>query len=168
SVAPLREEAVGEARRQLAGLLGDPTAAKWTWRSVADYLGAIEQTQPGPNLAYLVPHGTLRAFVMGSEARPPTPSELAAMERELERALSQGAIGISTGLIYPPCCSADRAELVALARVTARHRGPLVVHMRSESDYIVDAIGEMVEVGRASGCAIHISHWKIAGRENFA
>src|SRR5262249_50843024 len=94
--------------------------------------------------------------------------ELAAMEQELDRALTQGAIGISTGLIYPPCCYAERAELVALAGVVARHGGPFVVHMRSESDYILDAIAEMVEVGRASGCAIHISHWKIAGPENFA
>jgi N-acyl-D-amino-acid deacylase len=165
SVAPVRT--VADTRRQLSGLLGDPRAAKWDWETVADYLEALRRLQPAPNVAYLVPHGTLRAYVMGSEARAPSDDELDRMCRVLDESLAAGAIGLSTGLIYPPCCYAERAELVALGKITARRGGPLVVHMRSESDYIVDAIGEMVDVGRKSGCAIHISHWKIAGAENF-
>src|SRR5262249_18605530 len=88
SVAPIRAEQVADARRQLAGLLADPKAAPWSWSSVADYLGAIVEAQPGPSVSYLVPHGTLRAFVMGQAARAPTADELAAMEQELDRALT--------------------------------------------------------------------------------
>ena len=117
--------------------------------------------------AYLVPHGALRTFVMGSEARPPKPDELDRMVHELDAALTEGAIGLSTGLIYPPCCYAEREELVALAQVAGRHKGPVVVHLRSESDYILEAVDEMVDVCRRGGCALHISHWEIAGRENF-
>jgi N-acyl-D-amino-acid deacylase len=167
SVAPVREDDVPAARQQLAGLLGNPSAAPWSWRRVADYLGALAALRPAPNVAYLVPHGTLRAFVMGAEARPPSEEERAAMMIELDRGLREGALGLSTGLIYPPCCYAEREELVSLGRVCARHRAPIVVHMRSESDHILAAIDEMLDVGRTSGCAVHISHWKIAGRSNF-
>ena len=168
SVAPVRPDAVAETRRQLAGLLGDPDAAPWSWESTGEYLAALSAARTAPNVAYLVPHGTLRAYVMGPAARPPTADELERMERLLDETLAKHAIGLSTGLIYPPCCYAGRDELLALARVVARHEAPLVAHMRSESDQILAAIAEMVEIGRAAGCRIHISHWKIAGRENFA
>ena len=168
SVAPVRKATgVADTRKQLSGLLGDPRGAAWDWETVADYLVALERLHPAPNVAYLVPHGTLRAYVMGSEARPPTDAELALMCRVLDESLAAGAVGLSTGLIYPPCCYAERAELIALGEVAHRRGGPLVVHMRSESDLILDAIAEMVEVGLKSGCAIHISHWKVAGAENF-
>jgi N-acyl-D-amino-acid deacylase len=167
SVAPVRPDAVREAQRQLAGLLG--TADGWRWESVGEYLRAARGATDGvgPRLEYLVPHGTLRAYVMGAEARPPTEAELDRMQSELARGLADGACGMSTGLIYPPCCYAERDELTALARVLGRTARPLVVHMRSESDFIMEAIEEMVAVGRSSGAPIHISHWKIAGQDNF-
>lgn len=167
SVAPMRKERVDEARRSLAGLLGNPREAGWRWESVGDYLAALAEVRPAPNVSYLVPHGTLRAWVMGAEDRAPTPGELDAMCQALERGLGEGALGMSTGLIYPPCCYAKTDELVALGRVLAKYRAPLVVHMRSESDEILAAVDEMMEVGGRSGCPVHISHFKIAGRDNF-
>lgn len=169
SVAPVRRgSGAAETKKQMKGLLGDAKQASWAWESVADYLGALREARPSPNMAYLVPHGTLRAYVMGADNRAPSTDELRDMEAVLAASLDAGAIGLSTGLIYPPCCYAERAELAALAKVAASRGGPLVVHMRSESDYILDAIAEMVDVGARSGCAIHISHWKIAGPVNFA
>jgi len=167
SVAPLRPEHEEEEKRKLAGLLGRPDI-KWTWSGMAEYLATLERAGPSPNVAMLVPHGAVRTFVMGPDDRDPTRDELTGMEQLLDRSLSEGAIGLSTGLIYPPCCYAKTPELVALGRVLAKHGGPFVVHMRSESDRILEAIDEMVSVGRESGCRIHISHWKIAGKENFA
>jgi N-acyl-D-amino-acid deacylase len=70
-------------------------------------------------------------------------------------------------LIYPPCCFAETSELIELCRTVAEHDGIFVVHMRSESDYIEDAVAEMIAVGKASGVRVHISHFKIAGRENW-
>ena len=169
SVAPVRRgSGAAETKKQMKGLLGDAKAASWAWESVGDYLGALREAKTAPNMAYLVPHGTLRAYVMGADNRAPTADELRDMEAVLAASLDAGAIGLSTGLIYPPCCYAERAELTTLAKVAASRGGPLVVHMRSESDFILDAIAEMVDVGARAGCAIHISHWKIAGPVNFA
>jgi N-acyl-D-amino-acid deacylase len=90
------------------------------------------------------------------------------MQEIIRQAMREGAFGLSTGLIYPPCCFADTAELIELARAVAEFDGIFVAHIRNESDYIEDAIAEMIEVGRRSGARIHISHFKVAGRENWA
>jgi N-acyl-D-amino-acid deacylase len=166
SVAPVRDDDVGAVRKQLAGLLGDPDIAR-DWRSVADYLALLDRGA-GLNLAYLVPHGAVRAGAMGLGARKPDGGELERMCGLVARAMDEGALGLSTGLIYPPCCYADTDELVALCRVVAQKNGVFVVHMRSESDYIVDALDEMIDVGRRSGVHVHISHFKIAGRDNWS
>jgi N-acyl-D-amino-acid deacylase len=168
SVAPVRPHDLGETRRALAGLLGDHPEEAWSWERVRDYLKVLEAARPAISLAYLVPHGTLRAYVMGRDNRAPTRSELQKMTAELGRGLEEGALGLSTGLIYPPCCYADTDELVALGQVLAPRKAPLVAHMRSESDLIERAIDEMMEVGLRSRCPVHISHFKIAGKENFS
>lgn len=166
SVAPVREEDVGAVRKQLAGLLGDPDLPR-DWRSVADFLSLLDRGA-GLNLAYLVPHGAVRAGAMGLGARKPDAAELGRMVAILERAMDEGALGLSTGLIYPPCCYADTDELVALCTAVAKKNGVFVVHMRSESDHILAALDEMIDVGRRSGVHVHISHFKIAGRDNWA
>jgi N-acyl-D-amino-acid deacylase len=165
SVAPVRDEDVAHVKKQLAGLLGDPEVER-DWRSVADYLGLLDRGA-GLNLAYLVPHGAVRAGAMGLGARKPDAAELERMVALVARAMDEGAIGLSTGLIYPPCCYADTDELVALCTKVAQKGGVFVVHMRSESDYILDALDEMIDVGRRSGVHVHLSHFKIAGRDNW-
>jgi N-acyl-D-amino-acid deacylase len=165
SVAPVRAEDVEQVRRQLAGLLGDPDVER-PWRTVADYLAILDRGC-GLNLSYLVPHGAVRACAMGLEQRPPSPGELQQMVALVGQAMEEGALGLSTGLIYPPCCYGDADELVALNREVARRNGVFVVHMRSESDHILGAIDEMLDVSRRSGVHLHISHFKIAGRDNW-
>jgi N-acyl-D-amino-acid deacylase len=166
SVAPVRAEERSAAKRKLAGLLGD-FGVEWSWSRVGEYLERVSAARPASDFAYLTPHGALRQHVIGPEDRPLTPSELGQMQVLLGEALADGACGMSTGLIYPPCCYGDTAELIALGRVLAAGRVPLVVHMRSESDRILEAVDEMLTVGRESGCRIHISHLKIAGRQNW-
>jgi N-acyl-D-amino-acid deacylase len=166
SVAPVRDEDVTQVRAQLAGLLGDPDVAR-EWRSVADYLALLDRGA-ALHTAYLVPHGAARACAMGLEARAPTTDELTRMTAIVGQAMAEGALGLSTGLIYPPCCYADTDELTALCTEVARRDGMLVVHMRSESDRILEALDEMLTVGRRSGVHVHISHFKIAGRANWA
>lgn len=165
SVAPVRDEDVAQLRKQLAGLLGDPDVPR-DWRSVAEYLALLDRGA-GLNLAYLVPHGAVRAGAMGLGARKPDAGELERMVALVARAMDEGALGLSTGLIYPPCCYADRDELVALCAMVAKKGGVFVVHMRSESDHILDALDEMIDVGRRSGVHVHLSHFKIAGRDNW-
>ncbi|RGD55540.1 D-aminoacylase [Kitasatospora xanthocidica] len=116
------------------------------------------------HIASLVGHGTLRAGVMGFEDRPPTPEELAAMCDLLDRALAQGAAGLSTGLIYPPGVYADTEEIVALAKVAARHGKPYVTHLRDEMSQVEKALEEALEIAVRSGAALQVSHHKTAGR----
>jgi N-acyl-D-amino-acid deacylase len=165
SVAPVRDEDVEQVRKQLAGLLGDPDVPR-DWRSVADYLALLDRGA-AINLAYLVPHGAVRAGAMGLSARAPDAAELARMVALVRQAMDEGALGLSTGLIYPPCCYGDTDELVALCGAVAQKGGVFVVHMRSESDHILGALDEMIDVGRRSGVHVHLSHFKIAGRDNW-
>jgi N-acyl-D-amino-acid deacylase len=166
SVAPVKAAERAAWRQKLTGLLGDFGVA-WTWSSVAEYLDRVAAAKPAQDVAYLAPHGAIRQHVMGGEDRRATETETRALQGLLQTALDEGACGMSTGLIYPPCCYADTDELIALGKVLATSNRPLVVHMRSESDRILEAVAEMVRVARESGCAVHISHLKLAGRRNW-
>jgi N-acyl-D-amino-acid deacylase len=166
SVAPVKPAERAAWKQKLAGLLGD-FGVEWDWSTVGEYLQRVARARPAQDVAYLVPHGAIRQHVMGGEDRPASQSDLAAMQALLREGLEQGACGMSTGLIYPPCCYAETSELVALGTVLAAADRPLVVHMRSESDRLLEAVAEMVEVAERSGCPVHISHLKIAGRQNW-
>lgn len=167
SVAPVRRDDREQVARQLAGLDGR-TDDEWGWQTVAEYLSAIERAHPSIDCAYLIPHGAVRLHAMGMEDRLASRDETTRMQNLIREAMREGALGLSTGLIYPPCCFADTAELIELSKTVAEFDGIFVAHMRSESDYIEDAIAEMIEVGKRSGVRVHISHFKIAGRENWA
>lgn len=167
SVAPVRAEDRPQVERQLAGLLGR-LDREWDWQSVGEYLAAIARARPSLDCAYLVPHGAIRLWAMGMEDRPASRDELSSMQDLIRASMREGAVGLSTGLIYPPCCFADTSELIALCCAVAEFDGVFVAHMRSESDYLEDAVAEMIEVGRESGVRVHISHFKAAGRENWA
>jgi N-acyl-D-amino-acid deacylase len=166
SVAPVLRENQEQVGRQLAGLDGR-LDREWDWQTVDEYLSAIERARPALDCAYLIPHGAVRLQSMGMEDRLATRKEIAGMQDLIHRGISEGALGISTGLIYPPCCYADTAELIELSKAVAEHDGIFVAHMRSESDYIEDAVAEMIEVGKQARVRVHISHFKIAGRENW-
>lgn len=167
SVAPAKKSDQPQLEKQLAGLLGT-LGREWPWESVAEYLHALENAEPGVDCSYLVPHGAIRLMVMGMEDRPSTESERTRMSELLAQGMREGAFGMSTGLIYPPCCYSDTAELIDLCRTVSAFDGRFVVHMRSESDYIEDAVQEMIDIARASGVHVHISHFKAAGRENWS
>jgi N-acyl-D-amino-acid deacylase len=166
SVAPLDDANKGPMMVRVAGLLGT-YLKEWNWNSMAEFLAALEALPPGANTLMLVPHGAIRAMVVGWENRPASPNELQRMKRILSQALEEGACGFSTGLIYPPGIYGDRNELVELCRITARHGGFFVVHMRNEGDEVLDSIREVIGICRDAGCPLHISHLKVAGKRNW-
>ena len=166
SVAPVRASDRAQVEQQLAGLNGR-LGREWDWQSVGQYLESIERARPSIDCSYLMPHGAVRLHAMGMEDRLATREELSAMQELIRQSMREGALGVSTGLIYPPCCFADTAELIALARAVREFDGIFVAHMRSESDYLEDAVSEMIEIGKESGARVHISHFKAAGRENW-
>ncbi|MBB5785577.1 N-acyl-D-amino-acid deacylase family protein [Jiangella mangrovi] len=133
--------------------------------SFAAFLDLVERHGPTNHLAYLVGHHTLRltANGAGDELRPGAVERMQALAAE---AFEAGAVGFSTGLIYPPGCFADLAELEAIARVAGAYGRTYATHMRDEGRHVEEAIDEAVAVARAGGVRLQISHCKAAGRAN--
>ena len=166
SVAPIDDANKVPMMQRVSGLLGS-YLKEWTWNSMAEFLERLEALPPATHTVMLIPHGPIRAAVVGWENRPATPVEVDRMKRILAQAFEDGGVGFSTGLIYPPGMYADRAELVELCRVTAECAGFFVVHMRNEGDYVLDSIREVGQICLEAGCPLHISHLKVAGRANW-
>ena len=134
----------------------------YDWESMGDFLSRLPPI--ALNVAQLVGHVTVRCAVMGMEDRPPTETELAAMKTLLADAMTEGAFGFSTGLVYPPSAYADTAEIAELAKVAAGFGGGYHTHMRDEGRNIMEAVREAAEIGKRSGARVHISHLKLHGR----
>ena len=164
--APISDETLGDWRRYLAGLNGDPEI-EWSWREFGEYLDALDKAETATNVASLVGHGNLRLLAMGMENRAQTQTELSSMKRLLSESMEAGGFGLSTGLIYPPCVYADSVELTELCSVAARHNGIFVVHMRNEGDGLFDSIDDVAKIGRDAGIRVHVSHFKASGSRNW-
>jgi N-acyl-D-amino-acid deacylase len=132
---------------------------------IAGFLGKIKEQPLTVNLATLVAHGSVRSKVMGLENRAPSPEELRQMEALVEQAMKDGAVGLSTGLIYLPGTYAKTDEIVALARVAARYGGLYATHMRNEGNDVMPAIRESLQIGEQAGMPVEISHFKISSRK---
>jgi N-acyl-D-amino-acid deacylase len=128
---------------------------------LAERFAALEKLPLGLNVASLIGHNTVRREVMGSANRFATQEEIARMQALVEKAMTGGAVGFSTGLIYIPGTYSSSDEVVALARAAGKHGGVYASHMRDEGERIVDAITEAADVGRAAGMPVQISHFKI-------
>jgi N-acyl-D-amino-acid deacylase len=131
--------------------------------------GAFLDRMPplGLNAATLVGHGTVRVAVLGDESRAPRPDELERMAALVDEAMAAGAFGLSTGLFGPPSGYAATDEVVALARVAARHGGAYHTHMRDEGVQIEDAVREALGIGARARCAVQISHLKISSLDRW-
>ena len=140
---------------------------KWSWNSVAEYLRLLESLGLPLNVGLLIGHGSIRASVMGFEAREPTPAELEQMKSMVEAGMKEGAFGFSTGIKYAPGCYAKTDEIIELAKVTSKYRGIYTSHIRNQGDLLVGAIDEAIEIGRKSGAPVQIAHLKSKGRSNW-
>ena len=139
------------------------------WTDYLSYMRRLRERRPALRFACLCGHNTLRAAVAGYENARLSEAELAEMEKLLDRALSDGALGLSTGLLYVPGKFADRAELVRLLRVVAAHGGVYATHLRSEGDLLLESLAETLEAARESGVKkVQISHFKTAGKDNWS
>jgi N-acyl-D-aspartate/D-glutamate deacylase len=116
------------------------------WATFGEYLDLVDRQSLGPNVAFLVGHGTVRGAVIGATSRAASAEELTAMERRVEEALDAGAFGLSTGLIYAPGIHAPASEIVRLITAAARRRALYATHMRNESAGLFDALDEAIAV----------------------
>jgi len=153
--APLDDATAAIIPAQIAGWNGLPDEVPW--RSMDDLLAAIDAVAVA-NAAVLVPQGNLRMMVVGHENRAATAAEITEMSEILGAAMEAGAFGMSSGLTYTPGMYADTAELEALCRVVAERGGYWAPHTRSYGGTALDAYREALDIGRRTGCPIHLTH----------
>jgi N-acyl-D-amino-acid deacylase len=159
------DEAEGILRAVNAWMTPEPVA--WKWRTVGEYLDRIESNGLAMNIAALAPHGPVRISAMGLAKGAPSKSQMKKMRSMVERAMMDGALGLSTGLIYPPGMYSDTDELKELARVVANYGGVYTSHIRGSSETLIPAVNELLEVGRETGVRVHHSHNEAVGREHW-
>src|ERR1700730_3358670 len=138
-----------------------------TWTTLGEYLETLERRGIGPNVASFVGAPTVRTVVLGERDVQPTPQQLSEMQTLVHRAMEEGALGVTTALIYAPANYAKTPELIALAQESARCGGIYTAHMRSEGDRIESAIQETIDIAKASGAPAEIYHLKLAGKDNW-
>lgn len=131
---------------------------------LATWFTTLEKTGIGLNVASLVGHNTVRSEVMGTANRLATPEEITKMQELVAQAMSEGAVGFSTGLIYIPGTYSNSDEVAALAKVAGQVGGVYASHMRDEGEKVLDAIHEAVRAGREGGARVQLSHFKIDNR----
>ena len=159
SAAPLRGLALAEFENSNRLL-----KLQLDWTDLDGYFARLRKPGVSVNVATYVAAGQLRRCVMGAENRAPTSREVDEMKTLAGHAMRQGALGLSTGLIYPPNSYASTGELVELARVAAAHGGVYATHMRSEGVRLLEGVQEAIAIGEKARIPVHIFHFKAAGK----
>ncbi|MFO1162701.1 MAG: D-aminoacylase [Reyranellaceae bacterium] len=137
-------------------------------KTFAEFVAKVDAAKPAINGAFLIGHSTLRFNALGNDlARQASPPETAMMRDLLDQSLEQGAIGMSSGLFYPPAMAATTDEVAEVARPLGKWGGVYTAHMRDEGDHILKSMDETFEIGRRAGAPIIVSHHKCSGRANF-
>lgn len=122
--------------------------------NIKKYLDQLDSLKLSINVATLIGHNDIRKAVLGTANRRPTEDEMKKMEALTEQAMKDGAVGLSTGLIYIPGTYSETEEVVRLAKVAARYKGVYASHMRDEGDSVVQAIEEALLIGREAGIPV--------------
>jgi N-acyl-D-aspartate/D-glutamate deacylase len=137
------------------------------WTSFEEYSRILESKGIALNVVHNVGAEQVRRIVLGDEDVAPTPTQLEEMKALVDRAMKDGAVGLSTSLIYPPGAYAKTEELIELAKAASANGGIYISHMRNESAGLLDAIDEALRIGREASIPVHIYHLKAAGQENW-
>jgi N-acyl-D-amino-acid deacylase len=137
------------------------------WNTLKEYVALLEKRGTAVNLATLAGHGNIRGSVMGYDDRMPTKDDFSKMSALLQTAIDEGAIGLSTGLIYPPGLYSKTEELIGLSKVLKQKDLVYASHMRSEGERLLESVQEVIRIGREADVRVHISHIKTAGEKNW-
>lgn len=134
---------------------------------IGKYLRWIDSLKLSINVASLIGHNDVRKAVMGRANRDASATEMQQMESIVDKAMKDGAVGLSTGLIYIPGTYTKTPEIVSLAKVAAKYNGLYATHMRDEGDSVTFAIEEALTIGREAKIPVEISHFKLSGQNNW-
>ena len=159
SIAPQNALTIAAAQPSL-----DPYHLKIDWTTLEDYWQRLAKKGTPINIGTYVGAAQVREAVLGDVNRAPTPEELEKMKALVAQAMEQGALGISTALIYPPGHYAKTEELIELAKVAARYGGIYATHMRSEGQNEVAAVREALRIGEEAHIPVEIFHLKVSGK----
>lgn len=162
SMGPLNEEMRQQELKMQKDIKYDIT-----WTTLGEYLEFLEAKGIAPNVASFVGATTLRIHELGEANRPPSPTELENMKKLARTAMEEGAMGIGSSLIYAPAFYADTDELVELCKIAAEYDGMYISHMRSEGDYWLEAIDELIKIAQQADIRSEIYHLKAGGKDNW-
>ncbi|MEE2669349.1 MAG: D-aminoacylase [Gemmatimonadota bacterium] len=150
--------------------LSDPLVVNgeaFRWRTYAEYFSILEGVGIPLNVVHDVGLTQVRRVVLGERDIQPDLGQMEEMKALVREAMEDGAVGVSTSLIYPPAVYAETDEIIELARVAGEYGGVYFTHMRNESHAVLAAIREALEIGSGAGVPVHIYHLKAAGQENW-
>ncbi|MGI9542480.1 MAG: N-acyl-D-amino-acid deacylase family protein, partial [Cyclobacteriaceae bacterium] len=138
------------------------------WTTLGEYLQYLENKGISTNVASFVGNGTLRQMVIGNDNRPATEEELGLMKRLVAQAMEEGAVGISSSLLYAPSGYADTNELIELAKEAAKYNGMYISHIRNEGAKLLEAVEELITISKEAGLSAEIYHLKASGEGNWS
>ncbi|MFC2084917.1 amidohydrolase family protein [Bacteroidota bacterium] len=140
---------------------------KKPWRYIGDFLEDFSNREFCLNLATMVGLGTIRQLVVGMDDRPATAEEIRKMKKEVEHAVMDGAVGVSTGLEYTPGSFASTKELIEMCKAAPEKGRLYATHMRNEDNFVEEAVDEAIKIAQSSGSRLQISHLKVSGKTNW-
>jgi len=138
------------------------------WRDIHGFFKSLNKRGMALNYATLLGHGNVRGQVVGYYDKQPTANQLNQMKKIVEINLKAGALGLSTGLIYPPGSYAKTPEILELCRIVSQLNGVYATHMRNENDHVLEAMEEALTISRKTGVSLQISHLKVAYPRNWS
>lgn len=140
---------------------------KVSWTTLGDYLKYLEKKGVSVNIGSFVGAATVRAHEVGFDNRKATPEEISKMKNLVKQAMQEGAMGLSSSLIYAPGSYADTEELIELAKMASKYNGMYISHLRSEGNTIDKALNELITISREAKIPAEIYHLKLAGKDNW-
>ncbi len=137
------------------------------WNSLGEYLEFLENKGVSTNIASFVGNGTLREYVMNYENRVPTEDELNKMKELTKEAMEEGAMGLSTSLIYVPSGHASTEEIIELTKIVSQYNGMYISHIRDEEEHLLEAVKELIDISKEADVPGEIYHFKASGTANW-
>ena len=137
------------------------------WSSLGEYLNHLENKGIATNVTSFVGNATLREHVIGIEKRPPTKEEMESMKALLRQGMEEGAVGLSTSLIYVPSGHAETDEIIELAKVVSEYNGMYISHIRDEEGGLLEAVQELITISEKAKLPAEIYHFKASGNANW-
>lgn len=165
SMGPLSDSMKAQGTRGVLGNKDIQYDVEWT--TLGEYLEFMVRRGISPNIASFVGGSTLRVYAIGYDDRPPTEDELKLMCDLTQQAMEEGAVGLSTALIYPPASYAKTDELIALCKVVAANGGMYISHLRSEGNAFLEGLDEFLTIAREANLRSEIYHLKASGKDNW-